>query len=318
MLRMVCRGGHALLVAMLVLAGCSRSGFDQPGDQAIDARRDWGDDLARDRGSIDSSPDLTQDGPGSRRLSCGSSTPVGTFPQPSTLTEPAITPDGLHLHAHKNTTYHLTSRASFDAPFGNWTSATSFWPTTPEQQDPTFFVHEGGLRALTAVTTTGSQRRLRYCPLDGSACTPLTVFDQVTGDSLDFDLDGPSINDAFELLISVASSSSLAAIYRATPRDAKTLTEWDAAPLLVAPGKVLDDAAITRDGSLIVVIDTAPDPTRLYYTFRDAQGAFGPLQPIAIGADDPSSPEVFRRPDGAIEIYYREKSAPQLVQLTCQ
>lgn len=300
------------LLTAAVSGSCTRSGFEAPQDAYVvpDTQADASLDLRADQ-----SPDVSSDSSASRRLICGTPQEVGTA-QPANLTEAAITPDGSKLYAHVSNNYYVTSRATLDAPFDSWQKDSTLWPTSPTKQDPAFFLQAGSLRAMAATSLSGGPRVLLSCKLDGSACSKVDVFDAVTDTPLTLDLDGPSLTDSLDLLISVASSTSLAAIFRARPRDA-SLTTWDATPLLFLPGGILDDASITRDGSLIVVIDTARVPARLLYTFRAPSGDYPPLRPLEIGGD-PHSAEVFKRPDGAIEIYDDDRLSGKLEQVICQ
>lgn len=318
-----------LIVSVMWLCGCARAGFDQRGrDGGIDSqiRMDgsYADGSSADGSSADGGPqdagsdiasaDLTADSPAgdssaSRQLFCASAVLVGSN-QPAMLSSPAITPDGLKLVATYSNQIATASRPDHDSAFGSWREYIDPWAATPDKSDYAFFQHGGGVHAIVAVSQTGGDRSLHDCPHTASSCTEITIYGPsgtaLTGSA---DLDGPTVAASLEMLISVDITGDPRAIYRAMPRDA-SLLEWDAEPLFVSPtGKIFDDASIAADGSLIVFPDISTTPNRIHYSFRGPGQSFGPIQEVMLDATEPSSPAIFRRPDGSYELFFDEFTA---------
>ncbi|MBW2736201.1 MAG: hypothetical protein JRH20_27765 [Deltaproteobacteria bacterium] len=275
-------------------------------------------DAPVDATPVDSSVDtLPADSIVSRVLTCD---PVVAFTGSSAIVvaEPAISLDGLTLLRGEPTAYTFSGRTTLTKPFGLWARYADPWSATTDKEDTTFFSQPDGVHAMVAKRV--SMRTIFHCPPSQATCEQINLYHRVGGAVLDSgaDVDGPSVSDALELIFNYVKGASW--IYRATPRDA-SLRDWDAEVLFSeVDGARLDDPAITRDGSLVVVADFRPTVSRLGYAFRNIDGSYGLLKWLeGLGLGSPiGNPEVYRHPDGSYELFIRDYEVPGLYSTRCR
>jgi hypothetical protein len=287
----------ALSTALLLVAagegGCTRSGFG-PTHRGIDSTVDA---AVPGRDSAAAALPFA--------LQCGRVSLIGA--NSADHAEPGFRADGLSLVAEDWT----STRPTLDAPFGDWVADSG--PLPVSVQDVTFFTYQDRERAMGSVGW--PRRSVSYCDtLPATTCVPVTLLDATTELPLELtDVDGPDVADGDDapVLVVNAVQGGVERFFIGSPATSGDLTQWLTEPM-VATGALdpVDDGALDSSGR--VFLFQAPSPGKsghLWYTTRrsttDAFVAARELEgDINLDFDVSSSPTVFRRPDGSLDVAF--------------
>jgi len=294
---------HPGIIIILMFAGCVRGGFS---DQRSDAPADDLSTIQSD-GSDSRPADLEADAPRPLRWSVPQPLPAATVG----LIEPGLRASGLEVVARNKNVHHRTVRLALDQPFGAWSVST----IAAGIEDPSFFVAGGVERAMVALVSSGdSNRHLERCPAacdSLAACIPIPVLD-VTGATIDGDIDGPSVAvlPGGEVLISHnLDTGTSKRVFLAQPLDLADLTKGlrsvEVPGIWNAVGDV-DDPAISPDG-LVMVLDAGSD---LWIAERpDTTSSFSVPVPLdALNTSEQEASPCLAAWSGGYELFFSRSS----------
>lgn len=312
-----------VLLILTLLAGCSRSGYEQlrlmvdaaptPDKRvAVEAGREVS--VVRD---MDSGRDMPI-----RRLACEAPTLVA--PAFHGLNEPGVRVDGLELWASVIEKTFRARRDTLDADFGEWSEVQ----TGGLFRNPDFFSW-GGVEyvMMNRDLRPGGERIISLCTLDPIDCQPVKFFDPLSGEELTRDADGPSVATGAGSLVMLLNNSAdryEGDVYLARPQGT-SLELWSAAPILpfYNPAVHEDDPALTPDGLTMVVAVVGPDGVSNLWVAHRGPGelAFSRSRELSEvnSPESDSSPVFFVSPDGRVELFFNSarSGTPAIYRAVC-